>query len=69
MMNKIAWAASHASNQPEPSDPIGLSALLPLFFEKSAATIPMVRDGMNIIRLNKQFDKTIKPRASTYNGR
>ena len=42
----IAWVASH---QQEPTDPIGISALLPLFLEK-AATISMIRHGMTIIQ-------------------
>lgn len=45
----IAWAAYHASDQPNPTDPSGISALLPLFFEK-AATISMIKHGMTIVK-------------------
>lgn len=50
----IAWAAYHASLQPDSTDPIGISALLPLFLEK-AATISMIRHGMTIIK--REIDK------------
>ena len=45
----VAWAAFHAANQLRSPDPVGISSLLPLFFEK-AATIQMVRHGMNLVR-------------------
>ena len=45
----IAWAAYHASLQPPIEDPPARSALLPLFYEKSA-TPAMIKHGMNVIR-------------------
>lgn len=45
----IAWAAYHASIQPPLEDPPARSALLPLFYEKSA-TPAMIKHGMNVVR-------------------
>lgn len=45
----VSWAAFHASTQPECLDPPALTALLPLFPEK-AATIAMVKHGMDTLR-------------------
>ena len=45
----LSWAAFHASTQPDSVYPIALIALLPLFSEK-AATITMIKHGMDILR-------------------
>ena len=50
----IPWAAFHASTEPEPTDPPALITLLPLFHEK-AATIPMVKHGMDIQKLTTNY--------------
>ena len=47
--DNISWASYHASLQPQTTNPAGISALLPLFFEK-AATIPMIHHGMTILK-------------------
>ena len=44
----IAWAAYHASMQPQVEDPPALCALLPLFYEKSA-TPAMIKHGMDAL--------------------
>ena len=49
-----AWAAYHASMQPQVEDPPALCALLPLFYEKSA-TPAMIKHGMNVERQAIQF--------------
>ena len=49
----IAWAAYHASMQPQVEDP-ALCALLPLFYEKSA-TPAMIKHGMDVERQAIQF--------------
>ena len=53
----ISWAAFHASTEPEPTNPPALNALLPLFPEK-AATITMVKHGMDIL---KQITNYLNP--------
>ena len=50
----IAWAAYHASIQPQVEDPPALCALLPLFYEKSAIHA-MIKHGMNVERQAIQF--------------
>ena len=50
----IAWAAYHASVQPQVEDPPALCALLPLFYEKSA-TPAMIKHGMDVERQAIQF--------------
>ena len=50
----IAWAAYHASMQPQVKDTPALCALLPLFYEKSA-TPAMIKHGMDVERQAIQF--------------
>ncbi len=45
----LSWAAFHASAQPDPTNPAAVIGLLPLFSDK-AATIAMVKHGMDIQR-------------------
>ena len=45
----ITWAAYHASKQPPIEDPPAKSALLPLFYDKSA-TPAMIKHGMDVQR-------------------
>ena len=48
--DKIVWGAYHAlQQQPSLEDPLGVCALLPLFYEK-AATPSMVKHGMEVQR-------------------
>jgi len=46
----LSWAAFHASTEPDPEDPTSaIIALLPMFFEK-AATIAMIKHGMDVLK-------------------
>ena len=48
--DKIVWDAYHAlQQQPSLEDPLGVCALLPLFYKK-AATPSMVKHGMEVQR-------------------
>ena len=50
----IAWAAYHASMQPQVEDPPALCTLLPLFYEKSANPA-VIKHGMDVERQAIQF--------------
>ena len=50
----ISWAAYHASLEPSPENPSTIVALLPLFHEK-AATIAMIKHGMDIQQSITQY--------------
>lgn len=50
----LSWAAHHADRQPDTTDPPGISALMPLFYEK-AATMAMVKHGMDIVKVATQM--------------
>lgn len=53
----ISWAAYHASNQPEPTDPVVINVLLPLFYEK-AARLAKIKHGMDT---QKQITSFLNP--------
>ena len=53
----VSWAAFHASSASDPLDPLVINCLLPLFREK-AATLSMVKHGMNI---QQQLNSHLKP--------
>ena len=52
--HSIAWAAYHAKLQPEMVDPPVITALLPLFYEKTDSPA-MIKHGMHVIKGITEF--------------